>query len=256
MKSATHCLLSLAALISISATALFGCSGTAGQSLFNSSGPSPKMTEPPPPNYAFGNPDAGAPAVSDAPTTCAPANVGAMQATWTPPEPFGQNVCTGTQIAGFYTACLTSPLDPAVCNQFEQANVDCSQCLDTQDGDSALGPVVWHLNHTYYTVNLAGCIARERGDVSASGCGATYGETVECQEQACNACFATAAPTFTMFTTCEGQAEDSVCNSLHESIAPACGDLDSGPAAACFPPSGATAQDAYMLVAPKFCGPG
>jgi hypothetical protein len=193
--------------------------------------------------------------VSTAPTTCAPAASGS-QAAWTPPEPFGQSVCTQTQIAGFYTACLASPLDPTVCSQFEQANASCSNCLDSQDGDSALGPIVWHLSHTYYTVNVAGCIAREQGDVSASGCGATYGKTIECQEQSCDACFSTAAPTFSMFATCEQQAEESVCETLHDAIAPACGDLDTGPGATCFPPSGATAEDAYLLVAPKFCGPG
>jgi hypothetical protein len=244
----------LAVLVSIGATALFGCSGTDGQSLFGAATPpSPGTQSPVPAGDQFL--DAGTPS-SNAPTSCSPAAMGGWQATWTAPEAFAQNVCSASQIAGFYSACLASPVDPAACTQFAQANAACSACLDTKDGDPALGPVVWHLGRTYYTVNVAGCIARERGDVTATGCGAVYGETVECQEQACNACFTTASPSFDQFATCEGEAASTVCKGLHDSIPPACGNLNTGAAATCFPGKGATAEDAYTLVAPKFCGAG
>jgi hypothetical protein len=245
----------LVVLFPLVTSVLFGCSGT-GASVF---GTSPSNADAGPPATPLPSSDtfsAGDADASSASGSCTPADMGGWQPTWTPPEAFAEGACSATQIAGYYTACLASPIDPATCTQYTLANEACFACLDSSDTDAKLGPVVWHLNREYYTVNVAGCLAHVLANDTPTGCGAIYGETVECQEQACNGCFMTANPSFTDFAACEDQAASNVCKGLHDSIGPACGNLDSGPPQACFPAKGATAQQAFMLLAPLYCGGG
>jgi hypothetical protein len=239
------------ALVTVTLASASACSGSGNPSIF----PPPSDAAPNVPPGPDASPFASVPPGDAAPASCSPANMSGFQATWAPPETFSTS-CTAAQVTGYYEACLAEPTVAATCMQFQGANPGCSQCIASQDTDSQLGPVVWHLESTYYTINLAGCIARAMGNTSATGCGAAYGATTQCDEKACDACFSTSAPSFTKFSACEAQADETVCSSLQAAIPGACGDLSSGPAAQCFPPQGATAEQAFLVVAPIFCGGG
>jgi hypothetical protein len=94
------------------------------------------------------------------------------------------------------------------------------------------------------------------GDPSASGCGAAYSDAIACRQASCNACWAAqgTSATFQQFATCEEKAGSSTCSTYASAVPTACGNLDTSAAGVCMPQSGATAQQAYMQVAPLFCG--
>lgn len=188
--------------------------------------------------------------------TCDPQSVGGFSPKWTPPEAWKQGACSATQIASFYTACLTPPISAQTCGAFVQANGSCATCLQSQDTDAKAAAIVWHEHQAYWTVNVAGCIANAMGDPSASGCGAAYSAAIACRQQSCNACWAAqgTTATFQQFATCEQQAGSSTCGTYASAVPTACGDLTTSAAGVCMPQSGASAQAAYMQVAPLFCG--
>ncbi len=198
---------------------------------------------------SFGNPPPST-------ATCTPQSLGGFSPKWTPPEPWKQKACSSTQISGFYAACLTPPISSQTCSAFVQANTSCATCLQSQDTDATAAAVVWHEHDAYWTVNVAGCIANAMGDPSANGCGAAYAAAISCRQQSCNACWAAqgTTATFQEFATCEQQAGSSTCSTYASAVPTACGDLATSAAGVCMPQSGATAQTAFMQVAPLFCG--
>ncbi|HEY8039770.1 MAG TPA: hypothetical protein VIF15_08260 [Polyangiaceae bacterium] len=247
----------LAALGSVAtAFVLCACSGADGGNIF----PTPAPDAAPP---SVDNGDAGdlvnGPGTQEAaaPVICTPQSVASFQATWTPPEQWKQNVCSAAQVSGFYDACLSPPISVTNCQTFVQQNAACAPCLQSQETDAQASAVVWHEQKQYWTVNVAGCIARATGDATGAGCGAAYAAAIACRQQSCNACWAAqgTTTTFQQFSACEQQAGQSTCSTYAQAVPGKCGDLTTGPPSACMPPSGATAKIAYMQVAPLFCGP-
>lgn len=190
-------------------------------------------------------------------SVCDPQSVSGFQPQWVPPQPWKQNVCSSQQIAGYYAACLTPPISVSTCDAFVSANAACAACVATADTAPAAGAVVWHEHDAYWTVNVAGCIARATGNPSGTGCGATYAAAIACRQQSCNACWEglSSTTTFAQFSTCEEEAGASTCATFADAVPTACGNLAQGPGSVCMPPSGSTAQEAYMQIAPLFCGP-
>ena len=190
-------------------------------------------------------------------TVCAPQSVAGYHPTWTPPEAWKQSVCTPAQITAFSAACLTPPIAKSSCEAFVAQNGPCSACLQTPDTAVAAGAVIWHEQSAYWSVNVAGCIARATGDPSGDGCGASYAAAIACRQRSCDACWAGQATTttFAEFAACEEQAGESSCATFAQAVPAACGDLAQGPGSVCMPPSGSTAQGAYLRIAPLFCGP-
>lgn len=160
-----------------------------------------------------------------------------------------------TQITGFYAACLTPPITMQTCQAFVQANSNCASCLQSQETDATSAAIVWHEQERYWTVNVAGCIARAMGDPTATGCGAAYGAAIACRQSSCNACWEAqgTSATFQEFSNCESLAGSTTCQTYADAVPAKCGELDTGPAGVCMPSSSATAQDAFMQVAPLFC---
>lgn len=239
----------------IASLAVCGCSG-ADPNQFPAG---PKDAAPPP----ITNGDAGSfqndgGTFGNPPTTtiCNPQSVSGFTPKWTPPEPWKQKSCSSTQISGFYAACLTPPISAQACGAFVQANGACATCLQSQDTDTTAAAIVWHEHEAYWTVNIAGCIANAMGDATGTGCGAAYSAAIACRQQSCNACWAAqgTTTTFQQFATCEQQAGSSTCSTFANAVPTACGDIGTSPAGVCMPQSGATAQEAYMQVAPLFCG--
>jgi hypothetical protein len=190
------------------------------------------------------------------PAICDPASVASYTPSWQPPEAWKQNLCTTTQIGGFYAACLTPPISKTTCDAFVQANANCAPCLQSQETDPTASAVVWHEQMRYWTVNVAGCIAQADGDVSATGCGAAYAAAIACRQASCNACWQAqgTSATFQQFSDCESQAGVTTCQTYAQAVPAKCGDLKTTAASVCMPPSSATAKDAFMQIAPLFCG--
>jgi hypothetical protein len=245
-------------LLSIaSSLALFACSGVSANVF-----PNPPEQDSAPPlsetNSEAGTFDFDGSLLHEAaPAICDPQAVGAFKPQWVPPEAWKQNVCLTSDISGYYAACLTPPIAQATCNAFIAAHSACSACLATTDTAPTAGAIVWHENDAYWTVNVAGCIARATGDPSGTGCGASYAAAIACRQQSCNACWAGqgTTTTFAEFSKCEEQSGQSTCATFADAVPAACGNLSQGKGSVCMPPSGSTAQEAFMVVAPLFCGP-
>ena len=237
------------------ALTLFGCSGTSPGNVFL-----PTMPEAGPPSVdngdagdLFNGPEAGTTSTT---AECNPTSVASFTPAWQAPEPWKQNVCTAAQISGFYTACLDPPITASACQAFVQQNGTCAPCLQSQDTDPTSAAVVWHEQMRYWTVNVAGCIAQATGDTTATGCAATYSAAIACRQSSCNACWegVGTTTTFQQFSDCETQAGGTTCQTYADAVPTACGNLDTPPADVCMPNSGDTAQQAYMQIAPLFCG--
>jgi hypothetical protein len=238
--------------VSVAALVALGCSGTDPGNVFQGQPPpDPPDAGPPPGN--FGGDDSGSPQAT--PQACSPADMSGFQSKWTAPQPWQQNVCTKTQIDGFYTACLTAPVVAATCQAYVAQNQACSACLQSQETDPAWGVVVWHEQMHFWTVNVAGCLAHALGDMQGTGCAGAYEGAIQCRQVACNACWDDTANTFTQFAACESQAAQSSCAPADQAVPSKCGNLSAPPGSECVPAQGATAHDAYVQVAPLFCGP-
>lgn len=245
-----------AALTGLFAGSVVACSGGADQSLFNGGAADSGASSNP-------NTDAGTFFPGDdqaddggvAPA-CAPITSGTFSPNWKKPSAFAQGACSTAQMDGFYSACLSPPVDKATCEAFVKANGACATCLQSQETDATQGPVIWHADNAYYTMNIAGCIANEQKDLSPTGCGASYQALLECRESACTACFSHGSGSFTNFIACEQQAAQP-CAPFSTAMHNACGDSihDAGsPASICVPPSSTSSLDVYKRIAPLFCG--
>jgi hypothetical protein len=250
-------LISSLLLAPFTAIALFACSGIGPGDNF----PSPPAKPNPPPSVDNGDAGdlvngPGMDAGSSAPAVCDPAATTSFQPAWQAPEAWKQNVCSATQITGFYAACLTPPISAQTCQTFVQANANCAPCLQSQETDTTSSAIVWHEQDRYWTVNVAGCIARATGDATSAGCGAVYGAAIACRQASCNACWEAqgTSATFQQFSDCESLAGSTTCQTYAQAVPTKCGTLDQGPASVCMPSSSATAQGAYMQIAPLFCG--
>ncbi|HEY3821264.1 MAG TPA: hypothetical protein VGL81_29060 [Polyangiaceae bacterium] len=248
----------LLAIVPVAAVfSLSACSGTSPGNIFVSTpleaGP-PSVNNGDAGNLFNGPPEAG---TTSTPAECNPQAIQAFQPVWQPPEPWKQNVCTTAQISSFYDSCLTPPISKAACDAFVQQNANCAPCLQSQDSDATAAAIVWHEEMQYWTVNVAGCIAQATGDATASGCGASYAAAISCRQSSCNACWEAqgTSATFQEFSDCETLAGSTTCQTFAEAVPSKCGNLDTPPANVCMPNSGATAQQAFMQVAPLFCGP-
>ena len=263
-SGAVTVLLAAALGVGLTASSLVACGGSSDDaSLFQGGGDAAAEATPIPTYDAgtlVGDPEADASTVAP---TCTPTK-GAFTAQYVPPAPFKQAACSDAQIDAFYTACLASPIDAATCTAFVGANGACSSCLQSQETDATYGPVIWHASNKYYTTNVAGCIANAEHDTTTTGCAASYQAILQCNETACEACFAGANGSFANFVSCQQAAIKDVCLTYADDervkcntvLHPDAGAGDGGPTTAteCVPPKGASGKDAYKQLAPLFCG--
>ncbi|MGH7293963.1 MAG: hypothetical protein ACRELB_03470 [Polyangiaceae bacterium] len=239
------------------ALVLCGCSGTSPGNIFIgvvAEAGAPSVNNGDGGNLVSG-PEAGT-FGSPPPAQCDPQSTAAFSPDWQTPETWKQNVCSTAQITAFYSACLTPPISATACDAFVQANGTCAPCLQSQDTDPTSSAMVWHEQMKYWTVNVAGCIAQATGDPSGAGCGAAYGAAIACRQSSCNACWEAqgTTATFQQFSDCETQAGSTTCQTYATAVPTKCGNLAKSAASVCMPSSSATAQDAFMQIAPLFCG--
>jgi hypothetical protein len=235
--------------IAILVIAMPACGGSGDDSsLFPTAQPDAAPLVPP---YDGGSLIPGTDAGGDAAAECTPAPLGSFKATWRKPTTSMAAKCSSAQFQSFYDDCLNAPLTSPACTAFVAANGDCSTCLQSEDTDSQYAAIIWHSNHAFWTLNTAGCIANLQDDTSSSGCGAAYQGAIQCEETACTAC---GVADYALFPQCE-QSSSSECNAYLEAKSAACGtELKDAndPASVCT--SAATAADAYLIIAPVFCG--
>jgi hypothetical protein len=191
----------------------------------------------------------------DAPTTCAPALPPGFAPTWKPPI-VSPTACKTADLTAYAAACLGQPYDPTKCDAFKAGSATCAACVESDSAAAQLAPVLWHDGRTYFTLNIAGCIAIESGDTTGAGCAAAYQAIIACKELSCDSCFSIQSPTFQTFAACEQAAGSGVCGTYGVTESQKCATVrDAGaPTSACFPGATDTTVDLFMKIAPHFCG--
>lgn len=190
-----------------------------------------------------------------APLSCNPNLPGTFAPAWKAPTK--ASACTAQQLGEYYDACLTTQSADAgdPCKTWTTANAACATCIEPTDNT---GPIQWHRDRYYYTLNVAGCLSLERNEPNAGQCPASYAASIECQRAACDGCFGAKGATFQDFQTCQKSAKGSACATYETTFGQICGttfnDPDGG-AYDCFPqPSDANSKVHFVRVEGIFCG--
>jgi hypothetical protein len=190
------------------------------------------------------------------PVNCTPQMPATFSPTWKAPTRT-PNACATQDLADYYDACLTNhgPDAGDPCKVWRDAHDACTKCIEPEDKS---GPVQWHRDRYYYTLNVAGCLSLLRDEPNEGQCPATYSASIQCQRASCDSCFETQGATFSDFQTCQKGAKATACGTYESKIAQVCGttynDPDGG-AYDCFQQNGDTAKSLFARVEGIFCGP-
>lgn len=188
---------------------------------------------------------------------CEPVIKDDYAANWTAPTPPADGgPCSDAIIGTYYDECLGTlgKADHKTrCDAWTAANSACQACIEpTNNG----GPIQWHRNRFYYTINVAGCVAVSQNAYTDNDCGYAYGAAVNCARDACIGCFETGKSTFADFTNCQNAAEGvGICASLQTQQKSKCTALSTTPETqGCFKGSGEDNKTFYSRVIKTFCG--
>lgn len=178
--------------------------------------------------------------------------------------PTKQSVCSDTQLGTYWDACLKpgalSSTDASTpCGAWLAANAECGACIETEDNS---GPIQWHRDRLYYTLNVAGCLALERGetDGGANTCAHTYHASVQCQRESCDDCRIESEQDFTVsFQGCQTAAKTTGgCKEYNDKVKPPiCENNFGGKDAAaeeCFATNADDRRGFFVRVEKIFCG--
>lgn len=172
-----------------------------------------------PPTDAGANADAASPKDGGAPSdavasACSPANVGAFEPVWLEAEPFGQGLCSPSQLESFALACAGSDSArySSACAAFRNgADLDCAACIFTAPRKPTEGPLV-SSGAGHFLLNRAGCLANVTGDATRSGCAAMHQALAQCESAACAANCPVTDQSGEAFAACAVEARANVCN--------------------------------------------
>jgi hypothetical protein len=168
---------------------------------------------------------------------CEPTIANDYTANWTAPtEPTAPGPCNATTVGSYYDECLATlgKADHQTrCDAWKTANAACGQCIEPTNN---AGPIQWHRNRFYYTLNVAGCIAVQQDKYANTDCGYAYGAAVNCVRDACGGCWETGTSTFDDFRNCQNAAAGvGLCKTLQASQASACPNVSTTePTKGCF----------------------
>lgn len=192
------------------------------------------------------------------PVDCTP-SASSFTPTWKAPTK--GSACSADLLREYYDTCVNPGPDAGAnpaqqCTSWLAAHGDCAKCLEPGDNT---GPIQFHRDRFYYTLNVAGCLAIERSEPEAGKCPATYSASIECQRKACDGCLLQNAAEFADFQKCQGTARTTDCKTYEDKIGQVCGtefnDPDGG-AYDCFRPSGDKDERTHFVrVEGIFCGP-
>ena len=195
---------------------------------------------------------AGGEAGIDARAACSPGDVSQFVPGWKPPAAFSHGPCTDAQISAL-VGCLSDLPDRGTCETFfssDPVQTNCLACAITDKSASAYGPLVKDGN--VVSMNLAGCVARVEGNITATGCGAKMQAAEQCVQAACVRNCPVAkddAGALARLKTCETSAADARGCATLAAAATSCSTAifgDGGVAAEC-------AGDVISMVT-LFCG--
>lgn len=208
--------------------------------------------------------DGSPPAFADAntgndgsgPVTCDPSLPDGFSPVWKAPAK--KSACSTAQLGEYFDACLAPPSPDGgnPCKDWTDANAACAECIEPTDNS---GPIQWHRDRYYYTLNVAGCLALERDEPEEGKCPAAYNATIACQRAACDGCFSAPNATFADFQNCQKASKSAVCSKFEGDVGTICGtdynDPDGG-AYDCFRRNDDPDQKTHFVrVQGIFCGP-
>lgn len=132
----------------------------------------------------------------------------------------------------------------------------CGACAEPDD---TLGPIQGQLGRTFYTLNVAGCIAVAQAALpEPEKCGETYNAAVQCIRESRSYGFE-AGGTLNPFTECQKSVgTQGICKSYETAQVAACQGYKAAgsPALACFNSGSGEAIDAHVTrVVSLVCGP-
>jgi hypothetical protein len=153
-----------------------------------------------------------------------------------PAAPPAPGPCTDTTIGTYYDECigtLGQADNKTRCDAWKAANAACGACIEPTDNT---GPIQWHRDRFYYTLNVGGCIAVQQAKFAETDCGYAYGAALNCARDACAGCFETGKSTFNDFLNCQNAADMvGLCKSLQTQVGAACTDVQTtDPTKGCF----------------------
>ena len=189
------------------------------------------------------------------PLVCTPQLPATFAPAWIPPTKTA--ACTPALLEEYYDTCLANAGAPdagATCDAWLAANKACGDCIEPDDNS---GPIQWHRGRDYYTLNVAGCLAIERGEMADDQCPAVYNASFQCQRESCKGCQFTTQAEFEQFSKCQGDARTSGCKTYHDKVNPTCGAGFTGPdggAYSCFRPANEGQRSHFIRVEGIFCG--
>ena len=191
------------------------------------------------------------------PVSCNPSLPASFKPVWKAPTK--STACTQPQLGEYFDACLTNQGpdagDPCKTWTEADANKNCAACIEPADNS---GPIQWHRDRFYYTLNVAGCLSLSRNEPNEGQCAATYAASIQCQRDSCDDCFRVEGATFPDFQKCQASAKGSACAGYEGKIGQICGttynDPDGG-AYGCFRQSqDADQKEHFVRVQGIFCG--
>lgn len=208
----------------------------------------------PPGSFAV---DAGRDAGDGGKIECKPGVADTYVPAWTAPT--AAAACSAADLAAYYETCIASlgaDGGATACEAWrtDAAHGTCAACIEPADGS---GPIQWHRDRYYQTLNVAGCIAIQQAALGAGDCGGVYHAAVQCKRDACDACFDTEGATFKDFQACQSAAGSlDACASYESAVGTACaGYKDAGsPALECFPRGGEGQAAHFVRVMGITCG--
>jgi hypothetical protein len=196
----------------------------------------------------------GRPDSAPGPSACAPKIPATFQPAWKAPT--RKSSCAPAELQGYYDACLTpaSPDAGDPCKAFKDAHAECSFCVEAPDNT---GPIQWHRERVYYTLNVAGCFSLLLNQKAEGQCPAAYAASVQCQRESCEKCFDSPDVTFSVFQKCQQSAKEDACKSYDATFKSQCASALSAADAGvveCGPKSSETAKEHFTRVMEIFCG--
>lgn len=237
--------------IAIASVTVFACSDKTDSEFGNQPDATPDGNGPISPLVPEGSTEGGE---GGGPVKCDPAIPASFQPVFTAPAKQA-GACMADEIQGYWDACLKDPSKVDGCKAYADAHKSCAR--DCIEPENKSGPVQWHQNRLYYTLNTAGCLGLQGGGDNT--CAEAYHAAVQCSRESCQGCFDTGG-NFDQFSACQKQTQTlGVCKSYQNAQSEACqGIRDAGAATlGCFmdQAAGDTLETLYKRYAGYWCGP-
>jgi len=187
------------------------------------------------------------------PVQCLPSLPATFAPVWKPPvAKAGQ--CTTAELTEYYDACLPDAVAKK-CTDWVAAHGTCAECIEPDDNS---GVVQLYNNRSFYTLNLAGCIATVQKANEPDKCGGQFDLAAQCRRQSCDECFQKGG-NFDNFTDCQREAakDPTGCKPYEDRAGAACVGFQSadGGAPDCFRKQGEGERDHFIRVEGVMCGP-